>query len=404
MLSASSHRNAHNTAFFWTRGKLLFCAADLLAARLAADVVTLSGGSGRSRLLALRVSLFNPLTFVISSRGSCDALLAMLLLACLKAALQGRAVACGAWLGAAAHFRVYPVAHAVPLALFFCLSGSPQPGVHSRWSLRRRVFPAFAFLASSALCFALLGAACFAAYGAEFIREAYLYHVGRSDPRHNFSPSFYTAYLRTTPSPVASPPPSSSFTSMLRALVAALPQASVVTAAGAAFARDPPAALFLQTFFFVAFNSVVTAQYFAWWACLAPLLLPALTDGHVAGGDADTLALFSTQRRPLVGAVTAAAAAWVAALAYWLSRAALLEFGVVGNEEHVGTGGPRLSSSTLFDVDGGASGKHDDEYAPVWRASLLFVWASILFGATMARALPARDLVGVAAPRHIKAA
>ncbi|PIN19262.1 hypothetical protein CDL12_08060 [Handroanthus impetiginosus] len=40
------------------------------------------------------------------------------------------------------------------------------------------------------------------------------------------------------------------------------------------FAFDLPFCLLLQTLTFVAFNEVVTAQYFVWFFCLLPLMLP----------------------------------------------------------------------------------------------------------------------------------
>jgi phosphatidylinositol glycan class M len=39
------------------------------------------------------------------------------------------------------------------------------------------------------------GALCYAAYGEDFLHEAFLFHLSRTDIRHNFSSSFYGAYL-----------------------------------------------------------------------------------------------------------------------------------------------------------------------------------------------------------------
>lgn len=271
----------------------------------------------------------------MSTRGSCDALSVLLLLATLRAALRRRAAASGALLGAATHLRVYPVVHALPLALFF-LDFSGRGSTPSLRALVRGAYTPLRFCFAAFASFVALGAACFAAYGRPFLEHAYLYHAGRSDPRHNFSPAFYGAYLNhDAPDKLAA-----------AARVQSLSQLAVIVGAGVALRRDPPAALLLQTLAFVAFNRVVTAQYFTWWMALAPLVAPAL------------------RRSPRLGA---AALAWLAAQLHWLAHAAALEFG-----------DPQQ--------------RHGSPFARVWGASMLFFAANVwLLLETLAAYTP-RDL------------
>jgi phosphatidylinositol glycan class M len=341
------------------RGKVLFSAADLLVAWLTASTLRASGASSRAASVAAAASLFNPLTAAVSTRGSCDALVAALTLATLRAALAGRPAAAGALLGAATHLRIFPMIHALPLALFFLGAAGERAdenapaggaGAHAGGKRRRErgallrflrfVTPAIAFCAAAAASFLLLFAGCYARFGAPFVQHAYLYHAGRSDPRHNFSAAFYGAYLRHG-APAA-----------LRASarVASAAQAAVLLGAGVALRRDPPAALAAQTLAFVAFNRVITAQYFAWWMALAPLVAPA--------------ALMPHRRKRCA----AAAAAWAAAQLHWLAHAAALEFGAPS-----GGGG------------GGA-------FARVWGASLLFFGASVALLSELLAAYAPRDL------------
>ena len=282
----------------------------------------------------------------MSTRGSCDALSVLLLLATLRAALRGRAAAAGALLGAAAHLRVYPVVHALPLALFFWGEGAGRGcdsfATRLRTLLRDAARP-LRFGGAAAASFAALGGACFAAYGWPFVLHSYAYHFGRSDPRHNFSPAFYAAYLRhAAPAALAAG---------ARAHSAA--QLSALVGAGVALRRDPPAALLLQTLAFVAFNRVITAQYFVWWMALAPLAAPAVTPSK---------------------RLAAAAIAWLAAQLHWLAHAAALEFG-------------------------DPAPQHGAPFMRVWAASMLFFAANVWLMLELLAAYRPRDLRRAPAPQ-----
>lgn len=100
-------------------------------------------------------------------------------------------------------------------------------------------------------------------YGWEFLQEALLYHLTRTDPRHNFSIYFYHIYLHYEHE-----------FSVLEKLISFLPQFIVQLALVFRFAQDLPFCFFVQTVAFVAFNKVITAQYFVWFFCLLPLILP----------------------------------------------------------------------------------------------------------------------------------
>lgn len=122
-------------------------------------------------------------------------------------------------------------------------------------------------LVALAVCGALTALA-WLLYGDRCLADAYLYHFGRTDPRHNFSPYFYALYL-------SDGGPGATFAKAL-GLAAFAPQLAVVLAAGFLLYRDLPLALTVQAVAFVAFNKVCTAQYFLWWQGLLPVAAASL--------------------------------------------------------------------------------------------------------------------------------
>ncbi|KAL3242801.1 hypothetical protein MRX96_020967 [Rhipicephalus microplus] len=136
------------------------------------------------------------------------------------------------------------------------------------------------------------------AYSREYIQEAFLYHVSRRDVRHNFSPLFYPLYLATENTSGGG----STFAALL-------PQLLLMLLLSFKYGQlsDLPFALFSVTFVLVSFNKVCTSQYFLWYLCLLPLVLPKLG--------------LSVRRSVLLLLM------WLGGQALWLVEAYYLEFG-----------------------------------------------------------------------------
>lgn len=113
-------------------------------------------------------------------------------------------------------------------------------------------------------------------YGHEALEEGLLYHFKRVDHRHNYSMYWYWIYLARGRTEIASlsfagGAPSLSSSSVW-GFIPLLPQIFILGFSSLGIAPyDLSFALFCQTFAFVTFNKVMTAQYFTWYLCLLPL-------------------------------------------------------------------------------------------------------------------------------------
>jgi phosphatidylinositol glycan class M len=250
-----------------------------------------------------------------------------------------RAIAPAALLyGLAVHFRIYPIIYAPSTVLFLarrraCAAGaaaraaapsaaptppssqqkqkrgggtrSPaargtaaaQPPLPLRSFLHGLLTDGAAFGVVSAGAFFALGLAFFALYGHQFLHEAFLHHLGRLDPRHNFSAYFYPIYLRHFGGLVeggaggaaAAAAAAGAAATTAAAIIdparwAGLPQVAVLLSVAAALHAHLPLAWLISTVAFVALNKVSTAQYFVWYFCLLPAALPHLLRWRSGGG------------------------------------------------------------------------------------------------------------------------
>lgn len=269
-------------------GKYLFAACDIVNGLL---IYRLTGATRYSAL-----HMLNPMVFSISTRGSSESVLSLLVLLTLYAALTDRWKTAAVMLGVSTHWKIYPGIYGVA-----CLAVLAKGNSIVNWR-------GVSFGLLSVLTFGILGAGCYLVWGYPFLYESYLYHLHRLDHRHNFSPYFYLTYLTY---PVGDPEDSRRlFSRVIRSpLTSFLPQMTLVLGSGLALGRrkdDLVFAWFIQTAVFVIFNKVCTSQYFLWYLLLLPLLLPSI---HMSTRKAFTCLIV-----------------WVGVQALWLSEAYKLEF------------------------------------------------------------------------------
>lgn len=243
-------------------GKILFITFDLISGFLLNSILDKFRVANDSKVYALALWAYCPLTIIISTRGNADSLIVMLSLLTLQRVLSERYIQAALCFGLAVHFKIYPVIYAAPLFLF--IESQRDPVTKSPWSWmwmkiwnRRRL--TFAFV-SAGVFFGLIGV-FYMMYGYEFLFETYLYHFSRQDHRHNLSFHFYLIYLFYD----------SGYSGMIGS-VAFFAQWILIFFFGFRFYKDIGVCMFFQSLIFVVFNKVCTAQYFIWFLGLLPLL------------------------------------------------------------------------------------------------------------------------------------
>ena len=122
-------------------------------------------------------------------------------------------------------------------------------------------------------------------YGPLALDEGLLYHFARIDHRHNYSMYWYWIYLARGRRAAAAEMVAlvvrgggerggdgRIIMSAILSLLPLLPQMIILGYASLGIAPyDITFAIFIQTYAFVTFNKVITAQYFTWYICLLPL-------------------------------------------------------------------------------------------------------------------------------------
>lgn len=249
--------------------------------------------------------LYNPMSIGISTRGNADSvscftiILSLLLLQTDVVKGLKKFALSGFLLGISIHLRLYPLVFSFPMYLSLGVTKIPRKITMKEGMLI--LWPNLKQLTLAMSCIVTLFSLTYgmwALYGYEFLYETYLYHASRIDIRHNFSVLFYYSYLSMN-----------QLTFDIVKNVTNLFKAVILFLLSIKYGADPrtlPFAMFCQTVVIVAFNSVMTSQYFVWFLSLLPLVAHSFK---------------ITRQKALLLAII-----WVTAQGAWLFYAYLLEF------------------------------------------------------------------------------
>ncbi|ORY19789.1 PIG-M-domain-containing protein [Clohesyomyces aquaticus] len=317
--------------FWFSFGKVLFAVGDIVAGWMMFRILRSHHKMSTSRALKFAsIWLLNPMVATISTRGSSEGLLGVIVTALLWSVLAKRIRLAGCLLGLAVHFKIYPFIYAA--SIVWWLDGDNKSQGRPRRldttnspyeRVRHFVNPERVILAiHSLVTFMALNIVMYSIYGFPFLEHSYLYHLIRIDHRHNFSPYNTLLYLNSAPGTHSS----ASFELERLAFVPQILLSAVMIPLALA-KQDLPSTMLAQTFAFVTFNKVCTSQYFLWYMMFLPFYLPdsTLLRSRITGATALVL--------------------WILGQAAWLQQGYQLEF--LGNSTFV----PGLwTASMLFFV------------------------------------------------------
>ena len=295
-----------NIKIYYPIGKLFLCTIDVFVAFLIEKLLRAQEVSDsqnesldekldnkrKQNLMHGKASLFylyNPLTVVICTRGSADCIITFLVLLSLIFMEYNFYFLSALLYGFAVHFKIYPIIYAPALYLYLVNkeyinkqkddNNKEPPYLFSFCSKLCYLIKKFIevikiffvnlfkckslmFISVSASTFFVLLVLFYLWLGYKFLFEYLLYHVVRKDHRHNYSMFFYLIYLTYD----------TDFSKMI-SIIAFLPQILLIILVTFYLYKNINLCLIVLTMIFVAFNKVMTAQYFIWFFSLIPLIV-----------------------------------------------------------------------------------------------------------------------------------
>lgn len=179
-------------------GKVVFCVLDVLMGVFMWSLIESQNKSRKFTMLYVAFWIYNPVTVGMSTRGSNDNIIALLVFASLYFLLKKSYVTAGFVYGLSVHFKIYPIIYCIP---FYFFIDCDRKAILSGKSLCSLIFNRH-FFTKNRIVFTLVSASTFLGltalfyqiYGYKFLYEGYLYHLERKDNRHNYSVYFYMIY------------------------------------------------------------------------------------------------------------------------------------------------------------------------------------------------------------------
>lgn len=179
-------------------GKIVFCILDVLMGVFMWSLIESQNRNRKYTMLYVAFWIYNPVTVGMSTRGSNDNIIALLVFASLYFLLKKSYVTAGLVYGLSVHFKIYPIIYCIPF--YFFIDCDRKAIIEGKKSICSLIFSKLftknrvVFTLVSASTFISLTGFFYYVYDYEFIYEAYLYHFIRKDNRHNYSVYFYMIY------------------------------------------------------------------------------------------------------------------------------------------------------------------------------------------------------------------
>lgn len=268
-----------NVILYKNFGKILFSIFDVLITVAVKSLVEHQLRFTKTKEISSKISiycslcwLYNPLSVGISTRGNADSVSCFFIISSIlflqTDVVEGllKYLLSGILLGISIHLRLYPLAFSFPMYLSLgeykiTRNTRIKDGIISLLPNKKQIILSISCVTT--LIFITYG--LYLLYGYEFLFETYIYHLFRKDTRHNFSVLFYYSYL--------------TMDQLVFDVVKAISQifeAIILFIISLTFGCNPATlcfALFCQAVVLVAFNSVMTSQYFIWFLSLLPLVV-----------------------------------------------------------------------------------------------------------------------------------